>query len=481
MNGTTEAIGESDRVIVVGGGLAGLAAAAALADRGLPVTLLEARPRLGGRASSIVYRETGTTIDNCQHVTLGCCTNFRHFCDTLGLAGFFREEEALHFVGPPGAAGSGVDTLRAAIWPAPLHLLGGFRRLSYLDRDEKRALVRGLKMLARDRRSSDEGEAFDAWLARHGQPPNVVERFWFVVLVSALSESLDRISVKAARKVFVDGFLANRRGWVVSIPTVPLDDLYGERLTSWLAERGAVLRLGAGVERLELEGDRVTHVVLRGGERVSGTDFVVAVPHRRLPDLLPESLRDDPVVERLTRLETAPISSVHLWFDRPITDLPHAVLVERTSQWLFDRGDGTTAAGERARYYQVVISASRTERAISQETLIETVVAELREALPAAREAHLLHARRITEHDAVFSPLPGSDALRPPQQSPIPNLQFAGDWTRTGWPATMEGAVRSGYLAAENVLSRRGRATTVLQPNLPTSLMSRWGLGIEST
>jgi squalene-associated FAD-dependent desaturase len=462
------------RVVIVGGGLAGLAAASALALRGLRVTLLESRPRWGGRASSITDRETGETIDNCQHVSMGCCTNFLQFCRSTGIDEFLQKQDALHFVGPDGA----IHRFAAGWLPAPLHLLPAFGKLAYLSRRDVKQIRAGLRALCRERESSN-GQSFADWLQRHNQENNVVERFWRVVLVSALSESLDRIDVHHARKVFVDGFLANRHGWEVSTPTVPLGEFYGQRLADWFARHGATLRLQAGAKRLLLEGGRIAAVELRDGERVPGDHFVLAVPHFAVPSLIPDALAGDPFLANLDRIETAPISSVHLWFDRPITDLPHAVFVERISQWMFNRSALQSRSGRAVRTcYQVVISASREVLQRPQNEVIAAVVAELADVWPAAKQAALVHSRMITEHKAVFSVTPGIDALRPPQQSPIANLQLAGDWTATGWPATMEGAARSGYLAAENVLRQLGRGERVVRPDLPTAFLSRLLLGL---
>ena len=203
----------------------------------------------------------------------------------------------------------------------------------------------------------------------------------------------------------------------------------------------------------------------------------------RAADLLPAELATNPVVRDFTQLESAPISSLHLWLDRPITDLPHAVLIGQLSQWLFNRTELSGSAAEglpfRSHYYQIVISASRDLAGRSADDVQQVVLSELGEIWPAAREATVLHRRLVTEHRAVFSVRPGADRLRPPQQSPVGNLQWAGDWTRTGWPATMEGAVRSGYLAVENVLERLGRPERVLQPDLPTAFWSRRLFGIS--
>ena len=480
----------SPRIVIVGGGLAGLAAAVALTERGLPCVLLESRPRLGGRASSFHDPTTGEEIDNCQHVTLGCCTNFRHFCETTGLAEFFRREPALHFIGPSGK----VDRFAAGGLPAPMHLLGSFANLSYLSWRDKWALSQGLKALARPIAPQDESLPFSEWLTRHGQPAAVINRFWFVLLVSALSESLDRISLTHARKVIVDAFLANRDGWYVDIPTVPLEDLYGGRLTDWLTSRGSEIRLQSAAQKLEMTGERISGIRLDADQVVTGDEFIVAVPFYRVRSLLPDLLDSHPDLRGIERLEPAPISSIHLWFDRPITDLPHAVFVDRLCQWMFNRtvlgnrgvnpvpdGQPANRASEARYYYQIVISASHQLSGRSKEEIQHDILKELAEVWPKTAEATLLHSRQVTEHRAVFSPVPGIDKLRPAQQTAISNLQLAGDWTSTGWPATMEGAVRSGYLAAANILRRLGRPEEVVQPDLETAALSRWIYGLSAS
>lgn len=470
------------RIIIVGGGLAGLATAVALTARGWKCVILESRLRLGGRASSFLDPTSGTYVDNCQHVSLGCCTNFRHFCQTTGIADCFRTEKTLYFIGPSGR----VNLFSAGSLPAPLHLAGAFARLDYLSWRDKLALSRGLRSLARKISNEERRLPFSQWLARHRQTPQAISRFWHVVLVSALSESLDRIDVEHARKVFVDTFLANRNGWLMEVPAVPLEELYGGRLTEWLTARGSEIRLQATADGLETQNNRVTAVRLSSGECIEGDQFVVAMPFFRVRSILPSALAADPDLAGVERLEAAPISSVHLWFDRPITELPHAVLVDRLCQWMFNRtllsADhrlASPANDSEGHYYQIVISASRELAGQSRESILAQVIAELTAIWPETARARLLHSRMVTEHRAVFSPVPGVDSLRPRQQSPIDNLQLAGDWTATGWPATMEGAVRSGYLAAANVLKKLGRDETVLQPDLPVARLSQWLMGIR--
>ena len=497
------------RVAIVGGGLAGLAAAAGLAPRGCDVTVLESRPRLGGRASSFLDKTTGERIDNCQHVAMGCCTNFLGLCEDAGLSRLLAEQGTVTFVLPDGTV-SRLAELRPAgrTLPAPLHLAASFARLSHFSFAEKRRLAAGVRALARSRGGANDN--FAGWLDRHGQAGRIVSRFWEPVLVSALSETPDRMNVADGRKVIADGFLAHPAAWRVFVPTVPLDVLYGEKLLGRLESLGVTVRTGAGVERVEPgagPGDR-PRVRLRDGGEQTADHVVIAVPHNRAAGLVPEPFADAAGLTAAATLETAPISSVHVWYDREITPLPHAVLPERTSQWVFNRtrlhgkdyepdapARGATPRSEtrgeervasppsparrahekpdRGYYFQVVISASGALRSRPTDEVIGEVLAELRDAFPAAREAAVLHARMVTEHHAVFAPLPGHHGLRPTAATPDRRVHLAGDYTATGWPATMEGAVRSGFAAAESVLRGEGRFEPVVKPDLPAGRLAR--------
>lgn len=474
--------GERD-ILVVGGGLAGLACAAALGARGWTVTLLESRNRLGGRASSFRDAQTGEWLDNCQHVSLGCCTNFTRFCQLVGIADLFHREDELIFIGPEGTR----HVFAASSFPAPLHLAPAFARLSYLSWSDRWHLSRGLRALAGTPSERLEGLPFDRWLADQHQPPRVIELFWHVVLVSALSETVDRLDAAHARKVFVDAFLTHRAGWEVWLPTVPLERLYGGELLGWLAGHGVALRLNAGVRTLA-RGQEGVQVTLRDGTTCRASRVVLAVPSHLVPDLAPELAPRWSAVEGPGQIETAPISSVHLWYDREITPDRHVTFVGQTSQWLFNReriqgrpvGPEESAAGggeERSSsgwYGQVVISASHHAAARPAQETIDTVAGELARLLPGARSARLLRARMVTEHRAVIAVLPGADRHRPGVRTDVPGLYLAGDWVQTGWPSTMEGAVRSGWLAAEAVLEDAGTGERLLAEDLPVSRLSKW-------
>ncbi len=490
------------RVAIIGGGLAGLAAAVALSGRGLSVELFEAKRRLGGRAGSYVDRESGERIDHCQHVAMGCCTNYLDFCRHTGIAELFERHRTLHFIGPDGRR----SDFHSTPWlPGPLHLLPSLWRLKHLTLGDKLAIARAMLRLMKKGMgvfSSDEPTVLD-WLRGQRQPDRAIERFWQVVLVSTLGESLDRASLAAARKVFLDGFLAHPDACHVLVPRVSLGELYDQRVAGWLTQRGVQIHLESPTSRIELASNdsqlliRIAARTDPAAEHVREFDYViVAVPWRQAAELLAPELRDRvPRLAAAAEFQAAPITSVHLWFDRPISDLPHAVLVGRLSQWVFRRTDFQSVRDEgvsdgrianpsnkegritnpsnkegritNPSYYEVVISASHDLAGRPREDVRDEVLADLAAVFPAAREAQLLRWQMITEQDAVFSYRPGLDELRPPQTTPVPNLFLAGDWTRTGWPATMEGAVRSGYLAAEALLAQIGRPEQLLVPDLP--------------
>ncbi len=473
----------SPPVLIIGGGLAGLAAAAGLASRGVACRILESRQQLGGRASSFIDPANGEWLDNCQHVSMGCCTNLAHFCETIGAAQYFRREKSLTFIGPTGRS----TVMQAAPLPAPLHLLPSLASLHWLTWKERLRLLMGLSSLLRTPSAKLRGVCLSNWLTQHKQSERICSGFWHLVLVSALSESLDRIDASYARKVLLDGFARNRTGWEVLVPTTSLTDLSDKLAASWLTRQGVQIDRSTGVEAIHGGAERVTHLTTRTGETIPVEEVIVTVPPYRLLPLLEAghvaffSEKGRPLSKKnattndwpaLAAMETAPIASVHLWFDRPLTNLPNAVLVDRLSQWMFNRSIENLKPGE-PWYCQVVISASRDVEALGSEATVARVADELRAIWPEASDAQLLRGRLVVERRAVFSVTPGIDAIRPVQQSPIPNLQLAGDWTQTGWPATMESAVRSGYLAAENVLKRLGRPASLLKPDLPTVWLSR--------
>ncbi|MBX6314848.1 MAG: FAD-dependent oxidoreductase, partial [Isosphaeraceae bacterium] len=450
--------------------------ASALVGRGLRITLVESRPRLGGRASSFIDPATGEPVDNCQHVSMACCTNLADFCARVGTRTLFRREPTLVFVGPDGR----VSRLRAGPLPAPMHLAGSFLGANYLSFAEKLRVAYGLACL-RFARGDRPGESFADWLRRHGQTERTIERYWGTILVSALNERLDRMDVGHARKVFLDGFLRNRRGYEMEVPLVPLGELYGSRLEAWLRDHGVEVRLTAGVRSVAIDDEgAVTGVTLRSGEAIAADFVILAVPFDRVRALLPEATRARlPELEGIAHLEASPITGVHLWFDRPVFPFDHAAVVGRLVQWVFNHSalQGREAPEGGGQYLQVVISASYDLISHDKHSIRDAVLADMAGLWPAVSQAQLRRWWVVTEHGATFAVRPGVEAHRPAQRTGIDGLFLAGDWTATGWPATMEGAVRSGYRAAEGLLQDLGRPERLVRPELPAGLLARLLLG----
>lgn len=273
--------------------------------------------------------------------------------------------------------------------------------------------------------------------------------------------------------VFWKAFLCARSGYILGIPRVPLGKLY-EGCRAAIEERGGEVLCRATVRGLQ-EGDgRITGVVLDGGRQDSANFYVLAVPHEAALRLLPERVvAEEPVFSRIRNLRSSPITSVHFWFDGDVMAEPFVTLLDRTTQWIFNKSRLSGAPGQ-GRYLQAVISASYGLVERSRQEIIDLCLCELREVLPDAGRARLIKATVVKELAATFSPCPGSDRWRPSQGTPLPNLFLAGDWTSTGWPATMEGAVRSGYLAAEAILYDSGERTRLLKPDLAAEGLARY-------
>ena len=460
-------------MIVIGGGLAGLSAATALAEAGVRVQLLEKRPYLGGRATSYALPD-GSHIDNCQHVTLGCCTNLADFYRRVGAKSKIRHYKRLFFADNTGR----VSSIYSSLLPAPFHMGISFLLFSALAYGDKKAIADGMLRIARagGKPADSEGTTMLEWLRHNGQTEAGIARFWRVVLVSALNEELERAEARYGIDVFWKAFLANRKGYVVGVPAVPLSELYSGCRETIERQRGEV-RSRARVREIRFNDGAFQSLVLDDGTAMRADACIVCVPHDELLEILPEGMRERDVFKNLRKLRTSPITGVHLWYDREVLDKPFLTLLDHTVQWIFNKSltnaQAENGGGEAGQYLQLVISASYDLVPKTRQEIIDLCVNEVREVLPLAREAQLRKATVVKEVHATFSPELGSDAWRPPQEIGIPGLFLAGDWTRTGWPATMEGAVRSGYLAAEAVLRSAGGTKKFTVPDLPVEGLCR--------
>jgi len=468
-------------VIVIGGGLAGLAASVALAEAGWRVRLFEQRPFLGGRAASYVLPD-GEHVDNCQHVTFGCCTNLEDFYRRVGSAGKIKFFDRMVLLDPQGRRGE----MHAGILPAPFHMTGSFLTFSPLALKDKLGIARAFYSILQSGGHPPDveepgGISMLEWLRRHRQTPAAISRFWRVVLVSALSEELDRIDARYGIDVFWKAVLSNKTGYRMGVPAVALGDLY-EGCRAAIEQKGGEVVFRSPLRGLRIENAKLTAALFDEGREETADAYVLALPHHVLSELLPESVkRTDTTLGNLDKIIDAPITGVHFWFDRQVMTEPFISLLDTTTQWIFNKtalytgANGASPARDKGQYLQLVISASYDLLQKPRQEIIDLCLKEVRHALPAARDANLLKATVIKEAAATFSPQPGVDRWRPIQRTSIGGLFLAGDWTATGWPATMEGAVRSGYLAAEAVLRLAGTPQKFLQPDLkPDGLAGLW-------
>jgi squalene-associated FAD-dependent desaturase len=502
-------------VAIAGGGLAGLAAACALADSGFRVTLFEKRPFLGGRASSYQHPGTGEIVDNCQHVLFRLCTNLIEFYQRIGVAEQIRWFDQMNFIEPGGR----ISVMKSSPLPAPLHTAPSFFGLPFLTTADKLAIARALVPLTLTVQR-DTGQSFQHWLDHHGQPPNAVARFWRPILVSALSEELGLISISAAAQVVRES-MKSPAARQMGVPTVPLTDLYNAA-GDYIRARGGVLHFRQPIDGFAADSSRVQLQLRNQNENKQdeeaapplppmlleqqdgGVDFdyvILALPFDALDRILPNAPESARLREQISHFETSPITGIHLWFDRQISDLDHAVLLDRTIQWMFHKSrlqpmrrqnnvaptrnhreghdfsraenkppvNGASVA-EGGSYIELVVSSSKTLIDKSRAEIVDLALTEVREFFPAAREASLIKSTVIKELNATYSPRPEIDAHRPAATTAWPRVFLAGDWTATGWPATMEGAVRSGYLAAEALIRAAGRSPTrLIDPDLPAT------------
>ena len=444
---------------MVGGGLAGLSAAVALAGDGAAVTLIDRRPSIGGRAYSYEHPALEETVDS-QHVVLGCCTNLLGLVAQAGAAHTVRWYDELVFLEPGGRR----SWMRPGTLPAPMHQAMSFLRAPMLDWKDKLAIASGLMHFLRGYPSSDV-ESFASWLARTGQTPRAIRHFWEPVVIGALNDGFDRCSVKYAGKIFHETFLRSAEGGRLGIPAAPLTEFLAPVVE--LAQRlGVRVKLRTGVEGIVRDGNRwairTAEGTLTADTVILATDFTQA--GKLMADLGGAKLHASEFV-------SAPITTVHLWYDRDVTDLDHAILLDTRIQWMFSKSRIRGWEAGRGSYLELVISASWEEIGMGREQILASALREVELFFPKVREARLVKSGVLKEARATFSVVPRLDQFRPPQTTELPGLYLAGDWTATEWPSTMEGAVRSGRLAAGAIV---GEPARFMADETPATGLMRW-------
>lgn len=435
------------RLVVCGGGLAGVAAACEGALLGAQVTLVERRPFLGGRAFSFTEPRTGREIDNGQHVFLGCCAAYRGLLRLLGTERHTTLQRRLDAPVRDRAGRRGA--LRASALPAPLHLGLSFAAYPHLGAAERARALRALAALAAVRDGDPELDrvSFAEWLAAHGQGKGAIDRFWDLIVLPTCNDRSARVSAAIAAFVLREGFLRTATGSAIGWSRVGLTRLVDPAARRLLAAHDGQVVSGRQVVEAGPGG-----VLLSDGERLETDAVVLALPPERARTVAPAALPEDP------GLGASPIVNVHVWYDRPVMEEPFTAVLDSPAQWIFNRRamDGDTSAGQ---HLAVSISGAHREIGVSRGALAEELIAELAALMPAARGARVEAWAVVKEPRATFAAAPGQAARRPGAHTALEGVALAGAWTDTGWPATMEGAVRSGIRAARAALTARPVAT----------------------
>jgi uncharacterized protein with NAD-binding domain and iron-sulfur cluster len=480
------------RAVVVGGGLAGITAAIALAQAGAEVTLLEAKPRLGGATMS--FTRDGLAIDTGQHVFLRCCTAYRGLLDRLGMAAHAPLQPRFDItVVSPGKRAR----MRRRRAPAPFHMLPallGYPFLSFPERTRISRAALAFKRLNEADQKTDEIRLGD-WLAAHGQDDRTRRVLWDLFSVSSLNVPGDDASLALAAVVVKTGLLGDAGAADIGVPALSLGELHGAAAARLLAKLGASVRVSTKVSALELKGPgeflvRLGRAAPGGGvadrpdddpadgDRAEGRDaadtgggadastgpaagdapggevlaadvVVLAVPHEQAARLIPPGALPAEEVDAWDGLGAAPIVNLHVRYDRKVMDVPFAAAVDSPVQWVFDRTriSGMHARGDDGQYLAVSLSAADEYVNMSVAELREMFVPALAALFPEARAATVTEFFVTRERRATFRQVPGTARLRPKAATALPGLALAGAWTDTGWPDTMEGAVRSGLSA----------------------------------
>jgi squalene-associated FAD-dependent desaturase len=432
------------RIVIIGGGFSGLAAAVALSSTDNEVILLERRSHLGGRAYSFKDSGTGDVVDNGQHLFMRCYDETIAFLEKIGSLEKlkFQPRPRIEFLDKDG-----FDVFDCPHLPAPWHAVAGLLQLKRLSlRDKLRAARVGRDAQATNPASSHNHITVEQWLDKLGQSQNIKQRFWYPMATATLNQDPHTASAFMMKRVIQDAFGRGPEATSIGIPAVGLSELYTDSARQFVESNGGTVQTSAQVNSLSVRQNRVVSVELRQGGSISADLFISAVTHDALLQMLPDELRKDHFAN-LDRLETSPIVSINLWFDRPITDRAFIGLLGTRIQWLFNK-DVLLDATKPTNQISLIISAARDFVETSKSELVSLALDDLSSLIPESSSAKLLRSVVVKERDATLSHTVVSDDLRPGPQTPIENLILAGDWTATGLPATIESAVLSGKRAA---------------------------------
>ena len=449
---------DAPTVAIAGGGLAGLAAAARLLELGARPVVYEKRPFLGGRAFSFVDRETGVEVDNGQHVFLGVCSQYIAFLKLIDAW------DRVHL-----ASGLDIPVLsrgklsRLKTWPLPgsLGMLPVLLRYAHLGWRDKARVAYGMLKIRGARREPGGGVldnmTLDKWMRWHSQNDRTIANFWNLIVLPSLNDDISEVSADVGLMLFQTALLGEPSDAAIGYSRVGLTSLAGDSAQRWIEGRGGDVQAGVEVAAVEVDGAQITGLRTASGGVAAGDAYVLALPFYEVEALLPPELAAAAPFSLAASLEPAPIVGVHIWYDRQVLDEDFVAVLDSPIQWLFN-ASSLHAEAEKGQHVVVSLSGAWEWRDSPKSKLREVFVPEMARLFPRAAAAGITRFIVVKQLAATFRSKPGAARFRPSQLTPVPNLFLAGDWTQTGWPSTMESAVRSGNLAAEAVAAHLGLA-----------------------
>ena len=459
-------MGEKAKVIIIGGGISGVSAAVRLVDNGFDVNIIESRGFLGGRSFSFKDKETGIELDNGQHVITKACSMYLDLAERLGILNQWKQQD--NFQLQVYDKFNKLAILKSSILPSPFHLAPSFFNYSHLDISDKISICKALyqaKRTNRDNHGLDE-LPFGEWLAQNKQSSRAIEFFWDLIIMPILNDRVQDVSTTMALMVIQNGLLKYKHNADIGYPLKNLSHLMSTSAIEYLGSRSASFTLSTTVRSLKSGDGQIKSVELQNGVQLDGQIVISAVPVYNLLKILPYESLSIPYFRRLEGLHNSPIVNIHLWYDQKVMERKFCAFGDSPLQWVFNEDDKDSdlssiqprvGIGSQNKIPQhICVSLSAAWEYIDQpkEDLIRQFTTEMSLSFPLARQANIIRALVIKQRNATFRCSPGSGDLRPGSHTPYDNLFLAGDWTNTGWPSTMESAVRSGYNAAHAIIDK---------------------------
>jgi squalene-associated FAD-dependent desaturase len=450
-------------VVIIGGGIAGLATAVRLIQNGIRPIVLEKRPFLGGRAFSFIDKDSGEEIDNGQHVFVGACDQFQQYITDIGASNQIQLEERIGF---PVLKNGKTSWLKARKLPGVLANLSALLGYKHVGLTGKLRILWGLlsiKLTRLNKNSAHDLLTFDDWLRDHAQNDETIRNFWNLIILPSLNDDITGVSAHTGIELFKVALLGAAQNPAMGIPLAGLSTLVGENAKNFIESNGGEIRTGIDVESLHIERGQITGVRTTGDELIEGEAVVSAVPAAAMNSLIPGgSDGQDDFFTPAESVRTAPIVAVHIWYDRPVLTEKFVATLDSPLQWVFNDTD-LKSRNEAGQHVVISLSGAWEWQDRSKQELRDIFTLEMEKAFPAAGKAKITKFTIVKMLEATFRVEPGSQKRRLSQRTPLPGFYLASDWTDTGWPSTMESAVRSGNLAAEYIVEdiRTGNQPTL--------------------